>query len=287
MTKIIVDSGSSKADWRVVEDHQVVFSVSTQGFNPVFHSDELIYEEVNKVFELHTALKTAAQIHFYCAGCWDVKRKNVIRKALERLFSNADIEIEHDLLGAARAACGHEAGITCILGTGSNSCLYDGKSVIDNITNLGYLLGDEGSGTFLGKALIRSFFYREMPGELRREFESYVPGGKSGILDQVYGKETPNVYLASFVPFLSEHRDHPFILKILYESFALFIDRHVRKYKNHNDLPIHFIGSVAHHFQNILKIVLEERSMQAGKFIQKPIDNLVAFHVSSSLVNQK
>jgi len=157
--------------------------------------------------------------------------------------------------------------------------------VTDNITNLGYLLGDEGSGTFLGKALLRAYFYREMPSELLQQFEAFVPGGKSSILDKVYGKETPNVYLASFVPFLSTYREHPFVLKMLYDAFALFIDRHVRKYQNHNTLPIHFIGSVAYHFQNILKIVLEERNMRAGSFIQKPIDHLVAFHASSSLVH--
>lgn len=287
MTKIIVDSGSSKADWRVVEGHQDVLSVSTKGFNPVFHSDEVIYQEVANAFEPQIAVNDVQQIYFYCAGCWDLKRKGVIKKALDRVFPQANIEIEHDLLGAARAACGHEPGITCILGTGSNSCLYDGTDVIDNITNLGFLLGDEGSGTFLGKALIRAYFYREMPRDLLEEFEAFTPGGKSSILDKVYGKETPNVYLASFVPFFSKHRNHPLIAKILYESFAIFIDRHVRKYQNHNNLPIHFIGSVAYHFQNILKIVLEERSMQAGTFIQKPIDNLVAFHASSSLVNQK
>jgi len=284
MATIIVDSGSSKADWRVVEEQRVQ-SVSTRGFNPVFHTDEMIYGEVQKAFASEMEPQRVGQIYFYGAGCWDDKRKNVVRRALERFFTQANIAIEHDLLGAARAACMREAGITCILGTGSNSCLYDGTEVIDNITNLGYLLGDEGSGTFLGKALLRAYFYREMPSELLQQFEAFVPGGKSSILDKVYGKETPNVYLAAFVPFLSTYREHPFVLKMLYDAFALFIDRHVRKYKNHNTLPIHFIGSVAYHFQNILKIVLEERNMRAGSFIQKPIDQLVTYHASSSLVN--
>ena len=284
MATIIVDSGSSKADWRVVNEKDVL-SITTRGFNPVFHSNEVIYEEVQKTFSSKIEPHVVKQIHFYGAGCWDDKRKDVVRRALARFFAEAKIAIEHDLLGAARAACMREAGITCILGTGSNSCLYDGTAVTDNITNLGYLLGDEGSGTFLGKALLRAYFYREMPSELLQQFEAFVPGGKSSILDKVYGKETPNVYLASFVPFLSTYREHPFVLKMLYDAFALFIDRHVRKYQNHNTLPIHFIGSVAYHFQNILKIVLEERNMRAGSFIQKPIDHLVAFHASSSLVH--
>lgn len=284
MTTIIVDSGSTKADWRVLGDDKNL-SISTQGFNPVFHSDDIIYEEIMRSFQSEIALDKVDQIFFYCAGCWDARRKGVIRKALERAFTEANIAIEHDLLGAARAACGHDAGITCILGTGSNSCLYDGENVIDNVTNLGFLLGDEGSGTHLGKKLIRAYFYRELPRDLVQEFEAFVAKSGTPILDKVYGKETPNVYLASFVPFFAEHRLHPFIQKLLYDSFASFIDRHVRKYKNHVSLPIHFIGSVAFHFQNIINIVLEERTMQSGLFIQKPIDNLVAFHTASSLVN--
>lgn len=261
------------------------FSLSTMGFNPVFHSEELIYKEVNKAFENKAFREQVQQIFFYCAGGWDVKRKSVISNALSRIFVNATIMVEHDLLGAARAACGREPGITCILGTGSNSCLYNGEEVIDNITNLGFMLGDEGSGTFLGKKLIRTYFYREMPNDLREQFDSEYPGGKSDILDKVYGKETPNVYLASFVPFFAAHRDHIFIQKLLYSSFEEFVDRHVRKYKNHISLPVHFIGSVAYHFQDFIKVVLEERAMQCGSFIQKPIDNLAAFHTSSSLVN--
>lgn len=281
---IVVDSGSSKADWRIIGD-QTSFSLSTMGFNPVFHAEELIHTEVNKAFENKSFLDQVQQIFFYCAGGWDVKRKNVISNALGRIFVNADIRVEHDLLGAARAACARDAGITCILGTGSNSCLYDGEEVIDNITNLGFMLGDEGSGTFLGKKLIRAYFYRELPQDLVEQFDIVYPGGKSEILDKVYGKETPNVYLASFVPFFATHRDHIFIQKLLYASFEEFVDRHVRKYKNHISLPVHFIGSVAYHFQDFIKVVLEERAMQCGSFIQKPIDSLADFHTSSSLVN--
>ncbi|MDX1940253.1 MAG: hypothetical protein SFU99_06850 [Saprospiraceae bacterium] len=283
---IVVDSGSSKADWRIIGD-QETHSVSTMGFNPVFHSEEYIYTEVNKVFGDKPYLNQVQQVFFYCAGGWDARRKGVVKSALSRIFKQSEIMVDHDLLGAARAAAGREPGIVCILGTGSNSCLYDGDEVTDNVTNLGYLLGDEGSGTFLGKKLIRAYFYRELPHDLLEKFEEFNPGGKSAILDKVYGKEPSNVFLASFVPFFAEHRDHPFIQKLLYTSFEEFIDRHVRKYKNHISLPVHFIGSVAFHFQQIISIVLEERAMKPGIFIQKPIDNLTAFHTSSSstLVN--
>ncbi len=282
---IVVDSGSSKADWRIIGAHNN-FSVSTMGFNPVFHTAEVIYKEVVLAFEHKLNYEQVQQVFFYCAGCWDIGRKELIYSALSKAFPKAEVVVEHDLLGAARAACGRDAGITCIIGTGSNSCLFDGEDVTDNVTNLGYLIGDEGSGTYLGKELIRAYFYREMPRDLLSHFEAFHPGGKSAILDKVYkSKEAPNVYLASFVPFFAEYKNHIYIQKLIYQAFTAFVDRHPRKYKNHTELPVHFIGSVAFHFQDIMKVVLEERAMLPGNFIQKPIDNLAAFHASSSLVN--
>jgi len=225
------------------------------------------------------------QLYYYGTGCWDPGRKAIVQRSLQKVFPDASIKVEHDLLGAARAACGHEPGIACIIGTGSNTCLFDGDQITDNVTNLGYLLGDEGSGVFLGKMLIQAYFYRELPPDLASAFEKFHTGGRPAILDKVYGKETPNVYLASFVPFFATHKEHFYIQKMLYDAFVAFTDRHVRKYKNHISLPINFIGSVAYHFQPILKIVLEERAMRPGNFIQKPIERLAAFHRAPSFVN--
>lgn len=275
--KVIVDSGSTKADWKFLSGEEET-SLHTMGFNPVFHSSDQIEQEVNKAFKGIIDFEQEAEIYFYGSGCWDKKRKVIIENGLKRVFTNAKIDVHHDLLGAARATCGNDPGISCIIGTGSNTCLYDGKDVIDNVTNLGYLCGDEGSGTHLGKKLIRHYFYRELPKELETEFEIFVGGGKQKILDTVYDGTPPNVYLASFTRFMSEHADHPFIQRILYRSFAEFIDRHVRKYRGHLGLPVHFIGSIAYVFQDMLKIVLTERAMHHGIFIKQPIDNLVAYH---------
>ncbi|WP_020535700.1 hypothetical protein [Lewinella cohaerens] len=275
--KVIVDSGSTKADWKFLSGEEET-SLHTMGFNPVFHSSDQIEQEVNKAFKGIVDLEQEAEIYFYGSGCWDQKRKVIIENGLKRVFTNAKIDVHHDLLGAARATCGNDPGISCIIGTGSNTCLYDGKDVIDNVTNLGYLCGDEGSGTHLGKKLIRHYFYRELPKELEAAFEVFVGGGKQKILDTVYDGTPPNVYLASFTRFMSEHVDHPFIQRILYRSFAEFIDRHVRKYPGHLKLPVHFIGSIAYVFQDMLKIVLTERAMHHGIFIKQPIDNLVAYH---------
>ena len=277
---VVVDSGSTKADWKMVNSKGVQ-SISTMGFNPVFHSENKIYQELQEAFDDGVKPDEATQVFYYGAGCWDEKLKSVVSNALTRIFYNADIEVKHDLLGAARATCGREPGISCILGTGSNSCLYDGSDVTDNVTNLGYLLGDEGSGTHLGKSLIRAYFYRELTSDLKKKLEDAYPGGKEAMLDQIYGKDTPNVYLASFTKFMSQNINHPFIQGLLYNSFAEFIDRHARKYRNHLSLPIHFIGSVAFYFQDVIRAVLEERAMTPGNFIQKPIDDLVSFHTNN------
>lgn len=274
---VVVDSGSTKADWKMVNETGVQ-SITTMGFNPVFHTENKIYQELLEAFDNEVKAETATHVYYYGAGCWDEKLKKVVSNALSRVFQKAGIEVQHDLLGAARATCGRDPGISCILGTGSNSCLYDGDDVIDNVTNLGYLLGDEGSGTHLGKSLIRAYFYRELPKALRNELEQDYPGGQQGMLGRIYGKETPNVYLASFTKFMGRNRNHPFVQHLLYNSFVEFIDRHVRKYPGHLSLPIHFIGSVAYHFQEVIQVVLEERAMAPGNFIQKPIDKLVSFH---------
>ncbi len=280
---VVVDSGSTKADWQIVRDSGVE-NLHTHGVNPVFLSAEEIYQTLAPAFDGHEASSKARAVYFYGAGCWDEGRSGKIRTALQQIFPYAAVTVKHDLLGAARATCGKSPGIACIIGTGSNTCLYNGEDVIDNVTNLGYLIGDEGSGTWLGKALIRAYFYREMPPDIRAHFDARYPGGEKAILDNVYaGNDTPNVYLAAFTRFFSEHRDHIFIQKLLYDAFSVFIDRHVCKYEGHIKLPIHFIGSVAYYFRDVLEVVLAERNMKPGIFIQKPIDNLTAYHTGHTV----
>jgi hypothetical protein len=279
---VVVDSGSTKADWKLMDKHGSR-GMSTMGFNPVFHTSDVIIDELTHAFDKEFAFDQVKEVYFYGSGCWDDQLKQKITTAMLHFFPQAHIEVEHDLLGAARSTCGTAAGISCIMGTGSNSCLYDGKDVTDNVTNLGYLLGDEGSGTHLGKKLIRAYFYRELPGDLHRQLEHMFPGGKQFILDNIYGPKTPNVFLASFTRFIHKHRRHPYFQRLIYESFSEFIDRHVRKYPRHLSLPIHFIGSIAFHFQESLVYILEERSMTVGNFIKKPIEKLAEFHLMNTL----
>jgi len=275
---VVADSGSTKADWLLIGPEQTE-RVQTMGFNPIYHDSDLIQSKLQDAFASHREqLSEVSAVYYYGTAIWDDRKKAIIAEAVRQVFEQAAIDVEHDLLGAARATCGDAPGIACIIGTGSNTCAYDGQDIVDNVTNLGYFLGDEGSGAHLGKNLVRAYFYRELPTKLSNELEKEIPGGKVEILDNVYGKSSPNVYLASLTKFLGAHREHFYIKKLIYDSFAEFIDRHVRKYPKHLTLPIHFIGSVAYHFQEFLQVVLEERNMQVGKFIRKPVDSLAEYH---------
>ncbi|MFK7809453.1 MAG: hypothetical protein AB8F74_16740 [Saprospiraceae bacterium] len=275
----IVDSGSTKADWYVLAQNEVINSVNTTGFNPFFQDSDYIYNSLTEQLEYASWILEVKEVHYYGAGCSDDFRCEIVAKALRRIFTNATVSVEHDILASARATCGNKPGIACILGTGSNSCLYDGEQLTDNVTNLGYLLGDEGSGGHLGKKLIQGYFYRELPEDIKHDFETNFPIDKRAFLNTIYGHEKPNVYLASFAKFISNHKDHFYIQNLVNQAFGLFLDRHVRKYKGHNTLPIHFVGSVAFHFKDILSISMSERNLEMGIVIKKPITNLAQFHL--------
>jgi glucosamine kinase len=282
----IADSGSTKTDWLLIQDGHLFSEVSTIGLNPVFHTPSSIADAIQQPLQQASGHTPIEQIFFYGSGCWDQKRKAVVAEGLTKVFPGAKLDIHHDLLGAARAACGHQPGIACILGTGSNSCLYDGNDVIDNVTNLGYLLGDEGSGTHLGKKLIRAYFYRELPEDLITAFEVFYPDGKTGILDHLYEGPSPNTFLAKFSPFLSKHYKHPFVEELVGRSFEEFLRRHVFKYEGYQELPTSFVGSIAYHFRHILFQKMDELGLQAGIIVQKPIKKLLEFHQSDFLQHQ-
>ncbi len=275
---IIVDSGSTKADWQIVHADGTRELVSTMGFNPFFHDADRIETELKKDFTQKVAVDNVQSVFFYGAGCSDVMRCAIIKEGLIRIFKHADITVDHDLLAAARACCGVKAGVACIIGTGSNTCLYDGEKITDNVTNLGFLLGDEGSGSHLGKRLIRAYFYRELPEEIKSAFEKTYGSDKRIILNNIYGA-SPNVYLASFATFVSQHKNHFFIQELVSQSFKELITRHILKYEGCHSLPINFVGSIAHHFRDILKVCLEKYHLKLGQVVKKPIDNLVEYHI--------
>lgn len=277
---IIADSGSTKCDWTIVKPDGSTFVVHTMGFNPFYHSAEFIANELKKDFLPHIESEKIQKVIYYGTGIHDKYRADIVKSGLQIVLPNAkEIIVEHDLLASARATCGDFEGIACIIGTGSNTCLYDGNQVLDNVSNLGFLAGDEGSGAHLGKKLIQAYFYRELPEEIRKDFELQYPEGKTAIKNKIY-ESSPNVYLASFTRFLAAHKSNFFVQKLVGEAFDELINRHVRKYKKHNELPIHFVGSIAHYFQDILRICLVEKGLTLGKVIQRPIDALVEYHIN-------
>lgn len=278
----VCDGGSTKADWKFVSDKGEISDYTTTGFNPNYNTGEQITSFVKH--ELGNKLNTAAvqAVYYYGAGCWDPGRRKIVADALVKVFTGAKIEVSHDMLAAARATCGNEPGISCILGTGSNSVLYDGTKEIDHVTNLGFLLGDEGSGAQIGKKLVQAYFYREMPEELHPVIEQICPNGRKEILDKVYHSNiVPAAYLASFVRVFAGHFEHPFVKQVFKDCFHEFLTRHVCKYENHHTLPVHFVGSIAWHCKNILQESMDELNLQTGRILHKPILNLLNYHLNN------
>ncbi len=277
---IIADCGSTKCDWLLVHGERDQQLENTVGFSPFFHTTTEIKEIIQT--QLLSKIKPAEveQVWFYGTGIHDEHRAEIVAAALRTVFPNAGVEVEHDLLASARATCKRSAGIACILGTGSNSCYYDGKKILDNVTSLGWLLGDEGSGTHLGKALLRAWFYRELPTDLNSAFNEAYPEGPNVIKDKIYEKGA-NAYLASFTRFLGDHLQHPYIQRLVADSLGEFLDRHVTKYSGYQSVPVHFVGSIAHHFQQVLEKCMEERKLQLGVVIRKPIYPLAEYHLQA------
>ncbi|MBX2892053.1 MAG: hypothetical protein KF734_14080 [Saprospiraceae bacterium] len=275
---IIADCGSTKSDWLLVQGGRDHTLENTVGFSPFFHSTEEITAILKEQLLPKLTPANVKEVYFYGTGIHDEHRADIVANAIKAVFPKAIVEVEHDLLAAARATCGHHAGIACILGTGSNSCYYDGERILDNVPSLGWLLGDEGSGTHLGKALVRAKFYRELPTDLNRAFDTAYPEGMDAIKDRVYEKGA-NAYLATFTRFLGDHIKHPFVQHLVADSLGEFLDRQACKYNGYQHVPIHFVGSIAHHFQEILMQCMEARNLKPGVIIRKPIYPLADYHL--------
>lgn len=274
--KLVCDSGGTKASWMITGTDELI---QTIGYNP--HLVDAATMTASLRAELLPQLKGRtdfSEIHFYGAGCSLPKEKAQVVDSIRPVFPNAQIFVYHDLLGAARALCGVEPGIACILGTGSNSCLYDGTDVVDNVDSLGYMLGDEGSGCDLGRRLMRAYFYRELSPELKKALEEETGLNKAMLFDNVYGMSRPNRFLATFAKFCSNHRDNEQVHALVKSNFNDFIVRQVLKYEGVQGLPVHFVGSVARHFQSELETVLNSHNLTLGRIIKDPITSLVEFH---------
>ena len=282
----ICDGGSTKADWIIRTADGRLIPVTTPGFNPNYDSVERISSIVRHELADKLDENLCGSVYYYGAGCGEPDRISIVEQALSAVFSRASIAVKSDLLGAARATCGEKPGITCILGTGSNSVLYDGQQEADHVTNLGFLLGDEGSGAQIGKRLVQAYFYREMPPELHPVMRKVCPNGRQDMLSKVYGGGVPAAFLASFVRLFADQHDHPFVQQIVKDCFREFLLRHVCKYENHEMLPVHFVGSVAWFFKDTLNETLNEMHLHKGVVLRRPIENLCKYHLQTEKQNQ-
>lgn len=274
---VIVDMGATKTDWSFADGSTVIKTIQTKGFNPYFYSTGEIIEilRTNFIKEDFTEVK---KVYLYGAGCSTQEKKSIVENALKFYFPLAKIDINHDLLASARAICGKNPGIACILGTGSNSCLYDGTDVIANNPSLGFILGDEGSGGDLGRELIKSYYYGELSKQVENKFESQFHTDRDSLLANVYSTSEPNTYCAAFAPFLVQNINEDCVKKLVVGSFNQFFERHVSTYDNYKRLPINFVGSVAHHFKNILEEVAKSHGCRIGLIVKAPVGKLIEYH---------
>lgn len=275
--KLIADSGSTKAEWCLLDGNKKKLFI-TQGLSPYFLSSEQI--EYIITHELQPKMKhiVPAEVYFYGTGCSNPDNVKIVKKAIGRVFPGAKIAVDHDLMGAAKALCGNEKGVACILGTGSNSCYYNGRRIVKNSPGLGYVLGDEGSGAYLGKKVIQYYLYNTFDADLMDRFNAKFNTSNIEILDAVYKKPLPNRYLASYAVFLAENRGHFMIENIIEDGFNDFFFNHIYKYRESWTMPIHFVGSIAYGFRDVLKDMCNTYELQLGKVIRKPMDGLVKFH---------
>lgn len=276
--KIIADSGSTKCEWRLLAEGKRAKKVITQGISPYFLTQEQIIALIQK--ELLPKLGDVAveEVYYYGTGLANPANAKIVKAALKKLFPKAKTEVNHDLLGAARALCQRDKGIACILGTGSNSCYYNGSKIVKNSPGLGYVLGDEGSGTYLGKKVIQYFLYNTFDEDLMARFVARFETTQVEILENVYKKPLPNRYLASFAIFLAENRGHYMIENIIEDGLNDFFFTHLYKYRESWTSPIHFVGSVAYGFKDVLKDLCATYELELGRVLKNPMDGLVTYH---------
>lgn len=275
--KLVADSGSTKTEWCLMngKERRTFF---TQGMSPYFLTSLQIEELVRAELLPQLGDTMPDLVFYYGTGCGTEQNRHLVHKSLHGIWPHAKIEVNHDLMAAARALCGHNSGIASILGTGSNSCYYDGKEIVKNNPGLGYILGDEGSGAFLGKKVVQYYLYQTFDDEMRFRFEQKFNVTQADILESVYRQPLPNRYLASFTPFLAENRGHYMIENILEDGLNEFFFTHLYKYSESWTSPLHFTGSIAWHFRDILEELCQLYELQLGRILKNPMDGLAVYH---------
>lgn len=276
---IIVDSGSTKATWCMVEKTGTTLQITTEGINPQYERDCMEFcSRTAEALSPILAYGTPEEIFFYGSGCVSQENKNRVSRMLHLLTGCDSISVESDMPGAARAIFGKSSGIAAILGTGSNSCLYDGNEIITSIHAGGYILGDEGSGAVLGRNLISDYIKGLIPAKLKEILEQQYSLSYPTVVEKVYRADYPNRYLAGFTHFISGHRNHPYIKKLLSDSFSAFWERNILGYPEYKRYKIGFIGSVAAVFEAELRLTAQKYDMEIESIDKSPICGLIKYH---------
>lgn len=279
---LIADSGSTKTDWRILDQNKVIAETQTVGFNPYYQDADSIANEL-KINLLPICEKPIEQVFYYGTGVTNAEKAAIINEAILKVFPTCEqIEAQSDVVGAARAACGRTEGIACILGTGSNSIYFDGTKTGFQVPPLGFWLGDEGSGGHLGKSLILSYLHKEMSSEIKAKFE-----GKYGIMDRLtvlenaYHQPFPNRYFATFSRFLFDNIEENFCRNLVENCFSQFFEKYILKYPMCHKTSINFVGSVAFYYKDLLIKVAKSQELKVGKILKSPIEGLVEYHTKT------
>ena len=277
--KLIADSGSTKTTWVVLDGLRVKQTIATIGLNPYFHNSESVESVIRADLSPFLVEDHIREVHFYGAGCSTDFNNQMISDAIHLFFRKAKVFVYHDILGAARALFGDGSGIACILGTGCNSCYFNGSTTVSKVDSLGYLFGDEGAGSYLGKLFMGAYLKKELPDDLREAFEKQYGLTLEDILNSLYNRPSPNRFLASFSIFLSPNRDHPFVRELLNRSFRDFFTAHIRKYEQYQSQPVGFIGSIASSYREVLGEVAAGEGVRITRVLSSPVEGLIEYHL--------
>ena len=274
--RLIIDAGSTKMEWILLDGDVVKQRFYTEGFNPNY-SDRRCLVETCHGASLPNEIQS---IHYYGTGCGNEQNCQMIKEVFQNRFPEVEILVTHDLMAACHAVLGHEQGIACILGTGSNACVYDGNDIVERAVSLGYLVGDEGSGMHIGREVVRAYFYGFMPEELRMRFEAEYHPDLKAFIQRLYHEGQPSKYLATFAKFAGENQAHPYVHDLVKRCFNAFIEAFVIRDNASSSLKVSFIGSVAFHFQDILKESLADYGLAIGEIMQAPAEGLIRYYQS-------
>ncbi len=279
--RLLVDSGSTKADWIAIDDSgKVLFTTQTLGLNPEVLSDVEIIERLDDRFDILQNKNNATHLFFYGAGCGTDRMKENLTKVFKKYFTKAEILVHEDTYAAVYATTPKgEKAIVSILGTGSNCSYYDGTTLHQKVQSLGYIAMDDCSGNVFGKELIRKYYFNKMPKELADIFEKEYNVDPDAIKSKLYKEPNPNAYLATFAKFLIQHKETEFCQKIIKKGMKSFVKNYIRQYDNCKEVPVHFVGSIAFYLKEELQEIFDKYEMKLGNVLRRPIDGLIAYHV--------